>query len=301
MGIGNGLSGDSKRDKRGQPEPVPQPAPQPIPGTGLSQAMLGTLSSIEARLREVVSAVKQLPQGPQTVDRIEVQQLYGGGAVTDYGKPREFDVTDARVDEDVGITGDQLLALTTAESLETVGVKLNRQDAPIIYFNDSNPIYGHFDRVYLSHDAFSGGGTLKLLNSRGRIYSPTVTSSPPKLAPNQKKFSLLVTYRAADGDPIPGNTVESLAAYTVPAGWRLFIGGAVITCNISCIQKVVMTHTPGIIGDYRYDMRGDLIFGVLSSTILDPADVLTIYTYNNHNDYADFSISVVGVLEALEV
>jgi len=258
------------------------------------------LIQVNETLKSLDRAIKQLPKGPQMVDSVEIQQLYGGGGITDYDKPREIDLTTAHTDLEIVVQGDQIYAVTTADSLDSVGIKLNRQDAPIIYFNDSNPISGHFDRVFLTHDAFTAG-TLKLITSRGRIFSPIVTSSPPRLAKNQKKFSLLVTYRAADGDPIAGNSVESVAAYTVPAGWRLFIGGAVITCNISCIQKVVMTHTPGIIGDFRYDMRGDLMFGILSSTLLDPADVLTIYTYNNHTDYADFSITIVGILEALEV
>ena len=259
-----------------------------------------TQRNIEA-LNQLKTSIDKLPKALPPTDMIKIQDMYGMGQVQDYDKPFEVSLTTAVADLPITRSGDQVFALHTASDLDGVGIKLNSKDAPLIYFNDSNPMYGRFDKVYLTIEAAKTAGSLKMFSSRGRIFSPPITSSPPRLSSNQKKFSLLVTYRQADGDPIASNTVEGVAAYTVPAGWRLYIGGSIITCNISCIQKVVMTHTPGIIGDYRYDTRGEIIFTPLSSTILDPGDVLTIYVYNNHSDYADFSVTVVGVLESLDV
>lgn len=135
---------------------------------------------------------------------------------------------------------------------------------------------------------------------RGRPdYTPAVTASKPVLVANQSKWEVLVTRRACDGNPLAGRTVAAVAAYTVPAGYQLILGGAVITCDVSCMQKVVMVHTPGLIGDFRYDMRGDLLFTSLSSTIVDPLDTLTIYIYNLDTAERDFSVSMTGVLEAV--
>lgn len=121
----------------------------------------------------------------------------------------------------------------------------------------------------------------------------THLSSPVKtiVGRDQEKWSLLVTrYGMAHGS-------EAIPAYTVPPHYKLSLGGGVITCNASCIQRVVMTHTPGIVGDYRYDMRGQIVFGSLSTTVLDPGETLTITLFNNDVVPRDFSISLVGVLE----
>lgn len=284
---------------------------QEVPG----QKLLDPLTRIDELLVQNTAVLNELlgflrrqaitptqPEGVTLQPMPQQQQLVSG--MLDYcDEPRSFSMTTALVDEPITIDGDLLFAKTDADSLDGVGVRLDRQDAPLIYFNDS-PVIGapgqKFYKLFLTSPAASGK-TLKLFVCRGSVLHPLITSTKPALAKNQKKWSLLVTYRQADGDPIAGNSVASVAAYTVPAGWRLHIGGAVISCNASCIQKVVMTHTPGIIGDYRYDVKGELVFGPLSSTLLDPGDILTIYTYNNDTVYRDFSITVVGVLEAVEV
>lgn len=121
----------------------------------------------------------------------------------------------------------------------------------------------------------------------------TDLTSPTKtiVGLDQEKWGLLVTRSGmAHGS-------EVIPAYTVPAHRKLNLGGGVITCNASCIQKVVLTYTPGIVGDYRYDMKGQIVFGALSSTVLTAGDVLTIILYNNDTVARDFSISLVGVLE----
>lgn len=131
-------------------------------------------------------------------------------------------------------------------------------------------------------------------------YAPAVTASKAIVVGNQKKWSLLITRRAVDGNALPpGSETIVIPAATLGNvdGWQLNIGAAVITCSVSCIQKVIMAHTPGITGDYRYDMRGDIIFSPLSSTIINPDEDFTIYLYNLDSGDRDFSIVVVGVLE----
>lgn len=130
-------------------------------------------------------------------------------------------------------------------------------------------------------------------------YTPAVAASKPTVIVDQLKWSLLVTRRSTDvpPNPIPANTVVEIDAYTVPDGYQLAMGGGVVTCNVSCIQKIVMAHTPGIVGDYLYDMKGEIVFGPLSSTIINPGEHLMIYIYNNDDADRDFSVSLVGILE----
>lgn len=135
-------------------------------------------------------------------------------------------------------------------------------------------------------------------------YTPAIVSSKASVeVENQKKWSLLITRRAVDpeGAVPPGDEEIVIPAATLGNvdGWQLNMGGGVITCNVSGIQKVVMAHTPGIVGDYLYDMRGDIIFGPLSSTIIPPDEDMTIYLYNLDVADRDISISLVGVLEKI--
>jgi len=216
---------------------------------------------------------------------------------------KEFDLSTAREDEPVTVLGDHLSAATDG-TLDGVYIRLNQSTNPRIPLRHFNPYFAPtgFNQLYLTHAAQTGK-TLFLHVSTGAqaVATPRTAEaiiSKPVLSVNQAAFALLVTRRASDGNPIAGRTCAVVPAYTVPANYQLCIGGAVITCSHSCIQKVVMTHTPGIVGDYRYDMKGEIFFTDMSSTILAAAQTLTMYIYNNDTEPRDFSITVVGILEA---
>lgn len=133
-------------------------------------------------------------------------------------------------------------------------------------------------------------------------FIPEVAASKPSVVTNQKKWALLITRRAVDGNALaPGVEIIVIPAATIGNvdGWQLNVGGGVVSCNVSCIQKVVMCHTPGIIGDFLYDMRGDIVFGPLSSTIINPDEDCMVILYNNDVAERDFSVSLVGVLEKI--
>lgn len=93
----------------------------------------------------------------------------------------------------------------------------------------------------------------------------------------------------------PGSAL-AVEAYIVPNSYDLHLGGGIISCNISGIQMVRLVHTPGILGDFRFDMRGDLILTELSTHILDAGDDLTYYLFNYLDVPAQFSVSLTGFL-----
>ncbi|GAH87106.1 unnamed protein product, partial [marine sediment metagenome] len=96
-------------------------------------------------------------------------------------------------------------------------------------------------------------------------------------------------------DVAPG--VTEVEAYTVEAGWRLYIAGGVVSCNVSCIQNIRLVHTPGILGDFRYDMRGVFSINPPVGEILEAGDVLLYYVYNLDKVARNFSVSLVGIEE----
>lgn len=87
--------------------------------------------------------------------------------------------------------------------------------------------------------------------------------------------------------------------YTVPSGKKLVLGGGFVSCNASCIQNICMVHTPGIIGDFRYDVRGELIFTELSGQEVPTGHTITVYVFNNDSVERKFSITLTGFIEVI--
>lgn len=123
-------------------------------------------------------------------------------------------------------------------------------------------------------------------------YTPAVITSKPVVVESQEDWNVAI----AKEDLAP-STIYSKDAYTVPEGYQLNLGGLIITCSGSCLQKLIL-YTPGkILGDYIYDMRGDIIFGPLTSKTMQAGQVLSVYIYNNDSVARDFSLSLIGLLE----
>ena len=100
-------------------------------------------------------------------------------------------------------------------------------------------------------------------------------------------------------DYIPANSSYEWEAYTVPDKWRLNLGLAVISCDVSVIQDVVMSHTPGIVGHFRYDVQGIIPFTELSSTLIESLETLRVFVYNNDVAQHFFSVAISGTLEKI--
>jgi len=138
----------------------------------------------------------------------------------------------------------------------------------------------------------------------GKFYTPagtrikgTTTVSKPVLGKDQYHWSDLWTTDASYGGRLPSG-VLIITAYVVPEGYRLHLGGGVVSCEASCIQNIALVATPGILGDFRYDMRGDIILGPDVATVLDEGTPLTYIIYNNDDVPRHFSVSLAGTLEA---
>lgn len=123
-------------------------------------------------------------------------------------------------------------------------------------------------------------------------YSPLVSVSKPIVGVDQEEWSKLVLVK-----DLAAGSVETKTVYTVPAGYKLNFGGIIVTCSASCIQKLIV-YTPGsVLGDYRYDIRGDITFGPLNSKSVPAGQDIILYIYNNDSVPRDFSVLLSGVLE----
>lgn len=123
-------------------------------------------------------------------------------------------------------------------------------------------------------------------------YSPLVSISKPVVGVDQEEWSDLTLIEG-----LAARTIEERIIYTVPSGYKLNLGGLIVTCSASCIQKIIV-YTPGsVAGDYRYDMRGDIDLGVLNSKSVAAGENVILYIYNNDSVARDFSIFLSGVLE----
>lgn len=123
-------------------------------------------------------------------------------------------------------------------------------------------------------------------------YAPAVAASKPVVIAGQAEWSNLTLVKDLAAD-----TIETRRIYTVPSDYKLNFGGLIVTCSASCIQKIVV-YTPGsIIGDYLYDMRGDIVFGPLNSKSVEAGKDIILYIYNDDSVARDFSVFLSGVLE----
>lgn len=84
--------------------------------------------------------------------------------------------------------------------------------------------------------------------------------------------------------------------YTVPSGYNLSLNGGYISANTSVINRMrILDDSTVILGDYRYDMRGDINYPS-GQTILTGHNIY-VYLWNNDNEEAEISVTLFGVLE----
>ncbi|GAG65577.1 unnamed protein product, partial [marine sediment metagenome] len=99
-----------------------------------------------------------------------------------------------------------------------------------------------------------------------------------------------------DGDVDPDG-VALIEAYTVPEGWRLYLGGGDIDCEVSCIQLVMLIHTPGILGYIRYDVYRHVTINPPIGEVLEAGETLQYHVYNDDVVKRHFSVSLLGIEE----
>jgi len=140
----------------------------------------------------------------------------------------------------------------------------------------------------------------------GETYTPAglrvkgvASVSKPILGPNQLRWSDLWTTEDDYGGRLPPGTLV-ITAYVVPDGYRLYLGGGVVSCEASCIQNIALVGTPGIVGDFRYDMRGDIVFGPDVASVLEQGTPLMYILWNNDEVPRHFSVSLIGILEKIK-
>lgn len=92
-----------------------------------------------------------------------------------------------------------------------------------------------------------------------------------------------------------GSAIDNF--YTVPAGYNLALGGGHISVKDSCINKLrVVTANQELIGDFRYDMRGDFAMTSLAGQEISAGTILIAYIFNNDAIESQFSLVITGVL-----
>ena len=123
-------------------------------------------------------------------------------------------------------------------------------------------------------------------------YYKTAISSRPQVVENQTKWQLHNTYTIG----AQGSAIGTF--YTIPDGYNLSFGGGYITANNSCINKLrLIAGNESLVGDFRYDVRGDMSTSPLAGQVLNENTVLTAYIWNNDSITSIFSLILTGVLE----
>lgn len=124
-------------------------------------------------------------------------------------------------------------------------------------------------------------------------YVPTIASRPVVVDEQLEQ----VKWIANETYSIAARAVAISDIYTVPTGYSLSFGGGHISVKDSCINNLrLLAGSESLIGDFRYDMRGDFIMTSLSGQVISAGTTITAYVYNNDTLTSEFSLTATGVL-----
>ena len=148
---------------------LPLESPDPL---GFLASIRQHLGEIEGHQKELHALVKALVGPERALDPVERRKQAEGGKWTPY-TVRSFALDTARTDVAIPVEGDFIHAWTDG-AYAGIGVRFNKLDNDVVYFQRRNPIYGFgFWQLFLTHTA-QAGRTLDLLIGRdASVYAET--------------------------------------------------------------------------------------------------------------------------------
>jgi len=112
---------------------------------------------------------------------------------------------------------------------------------------------------------------------------------------NQRKWRTLYD------EDVTRRTCDIVSQYTCPSGYKLNLGGGFSSCNSPGWQLVLLVvSSPGLVGNFWYYGRGDLILTSIASTVIEEGDTLYLYVYNHDYVTRRVSVSLTGTLQKLD-
>lgn len=100
-------------------------------------------------------------------------------------------------------------------------------------------------------------------------------------------------------DILPPKATTIHTAYTVPTGYRLLLKGAMVSASKGGMHRCWIIHTPGILGDCRFQFFEALTFP--PSSEIAAGDTLLVYYKNNCSRIMRGTVSFIGVMEKTTV
>ena len=125
---------------------------------------------------------------------------------------------------------------------------------------------------------------------RPDFYKQAMSSRPTILSLQQTAWLQSNSY------VVGAQSVEIDVIYTVPTGNVLELGGGQVSAKDSVINRLrLVSNNIELVGDYRYDMLGDISLSSLAGQTLSAGDTLTAYIYNNDTLSSNISLTLSGV------
>lgn len=133
--------------------------------------------------------------------------------------------------------------------------------------------------------------------TKRRVGIPT----PQRIEQESIKFETDITVSGRSVAVVHLTDPDTGLDYTVPEGYRLIIGIAIISCELSVWQHIYIVCTPGMIGDYWYLGRGQVEFPSYCATVVDAGTTPCIYVWNTDEESLGFSFAINSVEEKIVV
>lgn len=94
----------------------------------------------------------------------------------------------------------------------------------------------------------------------------------------------------------PDNDTED---YVVPEGKELEIGIAIMSSELPVYFDTYLVITPGVIGDYWTEGRGQVVFPDFAPTDVSAGSNINVYIINQDEEKLDFSIAINALEDAV--
>ena len=198
-----------------------------------------------------------------------------------------YDAKHQRADISVsgGGEGNIFVLYRTNESVESWSAVEQRVRPNEVYkFNDVYELALRTDRANTTYTAVEHD-----------FHPAEISIAKEVVGRNQRKWRTLYD------ENVTRRTCDIVSQYTCPSGYKLNVGGGFSSCNSPGWQLVLLVvSSPGLVGNFWYYGRGDLILTSIASTIIEEGDTLYLYVYNQDYVTRRVSVSLTGTLQKLD-
>ncbi len=209
----------------------------------MDDLMVNLTGLVQVQNQTMAALLKAQPAAGTTQSAQDLRQQYESGAFYPYDTwpaNTSQSMATAVSNQEIAISGDSISCWTDGD-LSGIGVRLNRQDAPLVYFNQVNPIVGiSFWKIYLTFN-MQVNNTMRLFVGRGGVALSTSSSGKGNSAPVSQDIFSISSIHFTGAITQNAIEIENIATLTSP---RIRITSISILSEQALDYRLIFYHRP---------------------------------------------------------